>query len=92
MNDLDIKVRGAVYNPRSGKYEKGKHGPARKVELSRNELLALRERMSVNVMAEYLGVSRGTVYKYLRTANLIGNGDDKNAQEERTANRSCGTQ
>ena len=82
MKDLNLKMRGFVYNPNTGKYEKGKHGPARKVQLSREELAALRKQMSVNVMAEDLGVSRGTVYKYLRTADLINKGDEHNVQQQ----------
>ena len=71
MEDLKAKVADVVYNPNTGKYEKGKHGPDRKVKISNDELAELRKCMSVNVMAEYLGVSRGTVYKYLRCAGLV---------------------
>ena len=69
-------------NPRTGKIERATpRGRKRKVIISTEELRDLRNRMSINVMAEELGVSRATVYKYLHDAGLIGGGSDATKPE-----------
>ena len=44
----------------------------RKVVITQDELRKNRDRMSVNYMAQYYGVSRATMYRILREAALIG--------------------
>lgn len=62
-------------NPKTGKLERATpRGRKRKVVISADELRSLRDRMSINVMAQELGVSRATVYKYLHDAGIIGGG------------------
>ena len=63
-----------LYNTvvRNGKLELAtRRGPKNKLTVTREELASKRQQMSVGVMAKYYGVSKSTIYKYLREAGLV---------------------